>query len=296
MRLVTLARGWFLVSVTAVGSARADAPTEGETFTSSLRGLTLRPEGGTGIYGYELTGNLGGTSAGARTLSSGAYLLQWTGDAEGVLGAAAYEHPYRFVYGLQAQGQGEAAWRLRPGEAWSPVLSARVSATGSVIRQSIAPVNGGDRVNNGGDLLGALATGQLALGGGASLLDSTRSLLVEAALLLEGDSAQSDLPGRGFLGAILHARYDAPDQWLAIGEAWFAFTPSQGDSALQTSTQTTRWGLSLSGLRRFGSHFLGGVAFRLQRDDTTVSYQGGLSYDTAPPIEARVSLTAGYSP
>jgi hypothetical protein len=296
MRLGTLARGWFLVSVSAVGPARADTSPEGVTFASSLRGLTLRPEVGTGIYGYELTGNLGGTSAGVRTFGGGAYLLQWTGDAEGVIGVAAYTHPYQLVFGVQAQGQAEGAWRLRPSAAWSPFLSGRVSATGSVIRQSIAPVNGGSRVNNGGDLLGALATGQLALGGGASLLDSTRSLLLEADLLLEGDSAQSYLPARGFFGAILHARYDAADRWLATGEAWLAFTPSQGDSALQTSTQTTRWGLSLTGLMRFGAHFLGGVAFRLQRDDTQVSYPGGLSYDTAPPIEARVSLTAGYSP
>ena len=49
--------------VLALAGAPALAGGEG-AFSSTIQGISLRPEVGTGIYGYQLGGNLGGTTAG----------------------------------------------------------------------------------------------------------------------------------------------------------------------------------------------------------------------------------------
>ena len=263
-------------------------------FADGLGGAFFRPQASSGAYGFALTGNFGASNLGLKSLVDGNTLVAWTGEAALATGIAAYEHPYHALFGGLGQGQVELAWRFAPEQPWSPYLGLRASAMASAILQAGVPWNGGNRANNQGDLMGPLALGQLALGGGASFLRPTRSLLVEVDALLEGDSAQAVTPARLFWGGILHARWDATGHLFALAEVSYAVTPVVADLALQTLSRTSRWNLALAGLRTFGTRWFGGFAFSLQRESTLVSYLGGLGYDTSAPLSARVTLTAGY--
>src|SRR6185369_16405297 len=92
-------------------------------FSSTIQGISLRPEVGTAVYGFEASGNLGGTSAGTRTFEDGRYLLQWNARAEAVLGQVAFRHPFYWIYGAGGGGLAEGGIRLWPSSFASPYFS-----------------------------------------------------------------------------------------------------------------------------------------------------------------------------
>ena len=272
------------------------SPARAEDVTFQLRGLTLRPEVGTGIYGYELSANLGGSIWEARSFGAGRYLVEWDAQAAFVIGVTAYEHPYRPLYGAAGQAEGETGLRFMPAGAWSPYVGVRASANGSAITQQGVPLNGGSNANNEGDLLGPLGVVQVAAGGGPSLLTSRRALVAEANFLAQFDSARSYTPARGFLGVGLHARYDIASSLVATGELAYLLSGTTSDAALQTSSQTNRWVLAFNAVKTFGAHFFFGIGMHLQRAETQLAYASGSTYPSAPGIESRVWITTGYSP
>ncbi len=262
------------------------------TFSSMLNDLELRGEVGTGIYGDELTGNLGIQSLGLRDFGR-RWLVSWSGDAELILGGVAYENPYYWVYGIQGTAQGEGGLRLLPGRVISPYLS--VALDGSLSGVAVAGIASQD-LNNLDGFGGVIGTGDVRLGLGASFLGMRQSLIVELQPLAEVDSAQSNLPLLDYFGGALHVRYDRRDSLVAIGELNYAVTPAQTDAALGTSSVSGRWTASVSVVKKFGRHYFAGIGASVSRTATQLSYATGQSYNTDTPVDTRLWLLFGYWP
>ncbi len=280
----------------AAALAAAAPPAASEApFASSIDGVELRPEVGTGIYGYHLTGNLGVTSFSVRLLDT-RWLLSWDGAAELTLGAVAYEHPYYAVYGAQANGEAEGGLRLAPAAPLSAYVAASLGAGASAITQSGVPLDGGAAGNNLGSFGGPLGHANLRPGFGLSYLDAKQSLVAEAQLLGELDSPQADLPAAGYFGGALHLRYDLKDSLAAIGDLSYAATPSFSNPALGTETSLGRWTLAAEAVKTLGRGFFAGLGISVGRTATTIAFTGGPSYVSAAPLDSRIWLLLGYWP
>jgi hypothetical protein len=265
------------------------------TFSSVLNDIELRPEVGTGIYGDELTGNLGIQSLGLRDFDR-RWLLSWNGDAELVLGGVAYENPYDWAYGAQGEAHGEGGFRILPNRPISPYVSAGLDASLSAVTEFGIPFDRVQLVNNLDGFGGVVGLADVRLGLGASFLGPRQSLIIEAQPLAEVDSAEANLPLLPYLGGALHARYDRRDSFVAIGEVYYAVTPAQNDAALGTSSVTGRWILSANALKKFGRHFFGGLGLSVSRAATQLAYSTGQSYTSDTPVDTRLWLLFGYWP
>ncbi len=285
--------GWLAAAVLPLGAARADAP----EFSSTIHGISVRPEIGTFSYGYELSGNLGGTTLASRTLEGRKYLLQWDAQAEAVVGDVAYEHPFHAFYGAQLVGQGDGGLRLMPSNDLSPYVGLGLQGRAYAINQAGANNLGDPAASNSLDGLAGLAgTLQLRLDGGASLLSGAHSLIVAAHLLAEMDSPLANIPALGFLGGGVHVRYDLSDSLVALGEFSYASTLALRDAALQASSRTGRWLLSGSAIKKLGAHVFLGLGIALKRSETDVSYTGGLTYRPSAQLDSRIWIVAGFAP
>jgi hypothetical protein len=265
------------------------------TFSSIMNELELRPEIGTGIYGDELTGNLGIQSLGLRDFDR-RWLVSWNGDAELVLGGVAYEHPFFVAYGAQGAGQGEGGLRILPGAWVSPYVSVGVDSSLSAVTEPGVAFDRTQYVNDLDGFGGVIGTADLRLGLGASFLSPRQSLILEAQPLAEVDSAESNLPLLSYFGGALHARYDRRNSLVLIGEASYAVTPAQNDAALETSSVSGRWRLSASAVKKLGRHYFAGVGLSVSRTATQLSYSGGQSYTIDTPVVSRIWLQFGYWP
>lgn len=276
-----------------LGTALPFAPTA--TFSSLLDDLELRVEVGTGIYGDELTGNLGIQSLGIFDLDR-QWLLSWSGDAELVLGGVAYEEPFDWLYGIQGQAHGEGGYRVLRDWAFSPYVSASLNGNLSAVTEPGVAFDQGATINNLDGLGGVIGRGDVRLGLGASYLDLGQSLVVEVQPLAEINSAEANLPFLDYFGAALHVRYDRLDSLTAIGELSYAVTPPQNDAALGASSTTGRWTISASVVKKLGQHFYGGAGLSISRSDTVLSYSTGQTYNTDTPVDSRFWLLFGYWP
>ncbi len=270
------------------------APALADGFSSRLEDIELRPEIGTGIYGYELTGNLGVLSLGVRELGD-RWLVSWDGDVELVSGAVAYEHPFYALYGAQGQAEAEGGLRLAPGKTVSPYVSALALASLSAIAQAGTPLDGGATINSLDGLGGVIGVAGLRLGAGASFLWPQHSLVIEVQPLAEIDSAQANTALLGFLGAALHARWDWKDSLAALGEVSYAVAPSRADAALGSSATTGRWALSAKAVKRLG-RFAVGLGISASRVATELAYAGGATFTSASPIDSRIWALVGFWP
>jgi hypothetical protein len=288
-----MARGLLVASSLRAATAMAAdaAPPE---FASTIQGISLRAEVGTGIYGDELSGNLGGTSLGVRTFSGNEYLLEWDAAAEAVEGGVAFEHPFYDLFGAQIRGHAEGAWRMIADREISPLVGVGLAGSASAITRAGEPLNGGTRFNNLDGLGGVVGDLRLDVGAGTSLLGSDRSFVAAAQFLMEIDSPRANVPGLAFFGGGLRARLDLKDGLVAFGDAFYEVTTSRSDPALKSSTQFTRWTLSATAVKALGPVFLG-LGIRVSRGGSSTSYVDGGTYATASPVDSRIWIIGGYS-
>jgi hypothetical protein len=230
---------------------------------------------------------------GVRALDRG-WLLSWNGQAELVLGAVAYELPVFVIYGVQGEGSFEGGLRLTKDRELSPYVSAGLDGSLSAITQWGDPFND-ITINNLDGLGGVVGTIAVRLGAGVSLLDSKQSLVVQAQPLAEFDGAEPFRGALGYFGIALHARYDLLNSLTAIGDASFSLTPTSSDAALGTSSQTSRWILSGSTIKKWG-HFCAGLGASVSRTTTHLTYATGQVYNSNAPIDSRIWLLVGYWP
>lgn len=281
-----------LLAVVALTTYSATAQGEID-FASTINTIDFRPEVGTGIYGLHLTGNLGVTSLGVRVFDQ-QWLLSWNGSAEMVLGGVAYELTAFVIYGVQGQAHAEGGLRLMKDRELSPYLSAGLDGSLYAITQWGNPFND-ITINNLDGLGGVVGMIGARLGVGASYLDSKRSLVVEAQPLAEFDGAEPFRGALSYFGAALHARYDFVNTLTAIGDASFALTPTYANTALGTSSETSRWLLSASAIHTWG-RFSGGLGLSVGRSETRLAFSSGQTYVSDAPIDSRIWLLVGFWP
>jgi hypothetical protein len=261
-----------------------------------LAGPTIRPEIGTGIYGYEGTANVGASCSGLKAYPTHHALLFWDTELAAVLGALAYEHPYHGLAGGRADGEGELGLLLGEPRPLRPWISASASVDTSALWQLGQPLNGGANNNNWGDLAGPLFDGTIRLGGGAAWVRPALVAVLEAQLLGEGQSAQSAAPSRGFFGGALRFRADLADPALiALAEVTYAVRPTQRDASLGTTQSTNHWTLGLFVQKAVSERLFLGLGFRWQREQTSLSYSQGLPYTSNGPLDSRFWVLGGYT-
>jgi hypothetical protein len=263
------------------------------TFASTIDAIEFRPEVGTGIYGVHLTGNLGVMSIGVRVLDH-RWLISWSSDGELVLGGVAYELTAFVIYGLQGEGHAEGGLRLMETHALSPYISVGSDGQLSAITQWGHPFND-ITINNLAGLGGIVGTVDFRLGGGASFLDTKQSLVLEVQPFAEFDGSEPFQGAMSYFGAALHARYDLMNAVTAIAEASIAFTPTYGESSLGTSTDTNRWILSGSAVKKW-QHLSCGLGLSVSRTSTQLAYDTGQSYTSNASIDSRIWLLFGFWP
>jgi hypothetical protein len=266
-----------------------------ESFSSTIQGISLRPEIGTAIYGYEASGNLGITSAGTRVFQDGKYLLQWNGRAEALGGMVAFRYPFYPIYGAGAGATAEAGIRLFPASFMSPWISLGAGVDGSAVTRFGVPFNGGPSNNNLDGLGGVVGDVVVRASAGAAMLGSWQALVGGLGLRMDLSSPGANVPARAFFGADLHARYDLHGL-IAQGEASLALAPPEHDPALGVTSFTDRWVLSVSALKTLGDHVFVGVGARVRRDSSSVVYDPGLTYVTHAPVDSRIWATVGVMP
>jgi len=265
-------------------------------FSGTIQGISLRPEIGTAIYGYEASGNLGGGSAGTRTFADGKYLLQWSGRAEALLGMVAFRYPFYPIYGATLGGTAEGGLRLWPSSFMSPYFSAGAGVDGVAVTRFGIPFNGGPFNNNLDGLGGVVGDLVLKAGAGGALLDPGQVLVTGLELRMDLSSPGANVPARAFFGAGLRARYDLHGL-IAAGEASLALAPPGRDAALGITSYTDRWTLSASALKTLlWDHLIAGLGVRVRRDSSSTVYDTGLTYLTSGPVDSRVWLILGWMP
>jgi len=265
-------------------------------FSGTIQGISLRPEIGTAIYGYEASGNLGASSAGTRAFSDGKYLFQWSARAEALLGEVAFRYPFYPIYGGTLGGQADAGIRLWPSSFMSPYFSGSAGVDGAAVTRFGIPFNGGPFVNNLDGLGGVVGDLVVKAGAGGALLDPGQVLVTGLELRMDLSSPGANVPARAFFGADLHARYDLHGL-IAMGEAALALAPPGHDAALGVTSYTDRWTLSASAVKTLlWDHLFVGLGVRVRRDSSSTVYDTGLTYLTNGPVDSRLWLIAGWMP
>jgi len=270
-------------------------PAGAAEFSSTIQGISLRPELGTAIYGFEGSGHLGGTSAGTRVFSDGRYLLQWSARAEALLGMVAFRYPFHPIYGATAGGLAEGGIRLWPSSALSPYFSLGAGVDGAAVTRFGIPFNGGPFHNNLDGLGGVVGGLVVRAGAGGALLDEGQALVGGLGLRMDLGSPGANVPGRAFFGAGLHARYDLRGL-IAIGEVSLALAPPERDAALGFTSYTDRWTLSASAIKTLGDHVFVGLGVRVRRDSSATVYDAGLRYLSSGPVDSRLWAAVGVMP
>jgi hypothetical protein len=291
MRLLLRAAALLGLAVPALAIAQTGA----EGFDSMIRGASLRAEVGTGIYGDELSGNLGATALGARALEGDRYLFLWDAQAELVEGVVAFEHPFYDLYGGQLHVRGEGELRLLPSGEFSPLAGIAIGINGSALTRAGAPFDGGAQFNSLDGLGGVVGSLQLAGGAGASWLTPNRSLVVSANVVAELDSSEANQPSLALLGGGPRIRLDWRDDLVVIAEAAYVVTTSRLNAALQETTQVNRWWLNATGVKMLGTHLFAGLGIRVSRQGSSVAYTNGLTYNTGLPVDSRIWVMGGYA-
>lgn len=275
--------------------AGGSLPAGAADFSSTVRGISLRPEIGTAIYGYEASGNVGGTFAGTRAFTDGKYLLQWSARAELLMGMVAFRYPFYPIYGGDAGGMAEGGIRLWPSAFASPYFSLGAGLDGAAVTRFGVPFNGGPSNNNLDGLGGVVGDLVLRASAGGALLDPGQALVGGLGLRMDLSSPGANVPARAFFGGDLHARYD----WnglIAMGEASLALAPPERDAALGITSYTDRWVLSASALKTLGDHFFVGLGARVRRDSGATVYDVGQTYLTSGAVDSRLWVTVGVMP
>jgi len=274
--------------------AGGSLPAGAADFSNTVLGVSLRPEIGTAIYGYEASGNLGGTFAGTR-VTDGKVLLQWSARAEALAGMVAFRYPFYPIYGAGAGGTVDYGLRLIPALPISPYVSVGAGVDGAAVTRFGVPFNGGPFHNNLDGLGGVVGDVVLRFGGGGALVDPGQALVAGLDARMDLSSPGANVPARAFFGADLHARYD----WsglIAMGEASLALAPPGHDAALGFTSYTDRWVLSASALKTLGAHFFVGLGVRVRRDSSATVYDGGLTYQTSSAVDSRIWAAVGVMP
>lgn len=274
------------VALSVVSAAHA----EPERFVLVARGAVLDGALGMSRAGYSIMGDLGGESAGIRSFASRRWLLQWDVLFAARVGELANADRYLTMFGVRGLAWVEPVRRLSQGK-WSPVASGRLGADA----QDLSNTTSGQlrELNDMSGVGGAFARGLVRVGGGASFLDATRSLILQAFVQERLQSHTLNQDGLAFTQVGLGARIDWTWGLQAWLEATWGVTPNKRLAALRLSDRTTRMGFEGSARKVFSNGMWIGLFVSLERDSDHLVYsETGVAFDTANP--ANFGLGAAF--
>jgi hypothetical protein len=286
-----VALGLSLAGLFAAGGAWAQAG----RFEVIARGPTIQASAGMSRAGYRLMGDLGGESAGIRSFAAGRWLLSWDVIASARGGVLANREPYLSLFGMNAAAWAEPVYRFLDG-GWSPVVSARLGDDAFVMWHPGVSLGELHRLNDMDGVGGVSARGFVRAGGGASFLDGTRSLLLQA-------FAQEFLQSRGvyaeakaFTEVGVSARFDWTWGLSVALDSTAGTTLSRDDAPLRRTTRTTRTGAAGNVRKIFGNGMWLALFASLKRDADHVTYEAtNTTFDTASPADFTLGAAFGFS-
>jgi hypothetical protein len=144
-------------------------------------------------------------------------------------------------------------------------------------------VSGLNMINNSDGFGGVTANLAPRLSGGMSFLRQRRSFVVTLFLQETLRAPRTYTPGYAFTEGGLLARYDVADSFTIWVQGVLGLTPESVDTKLNATTRTFDMYLSGSLRKTFHNGIWLQVNLSYGRDTHTISYAGGLSYNTALP-------------
>lgn len=283
---------WIAFSLVVFAASTAAAEEPG--LEVATRGPTVQAEVGMSRAGYRLMADLGGETAGLRTIGSH-WLFAWDLLGAARLGVLANTEPYLFLFGARLSALAEPSYRFLT-DTLSPVLSARLQGDGSFLWPVATPGRDLMTLNDMDGVGGVVGRGRGRLGAGLSYLEGGRSLLLtgfgEETMATHGQNKS----GEAFTGGGVAARFDWSWGLSATLEVGGATTIAAHDDALDRTASTTRLSAAGGARKIFDSGVWLGLESSIQRDTEHVRYEAtGTDFDVAPPADFRLGLALGVS-
>lgn len=273
----------------AAPNALADPPLD-----SVARGAIIDTSLGTSAVGDTLMAELGGESAGIRSLREGAWLLQWDVLVAAKAGYHASQEPYFFLLGAHALAWAEGGARFLPSRAWSPYAGVRLANETQIMGHAGLSLSDLRTVNAEDGVGGVNNRALVRLDGGASLLDARHSLLLVGFVQEVFRAPTFNFAGQAFTELGLQVRYDLSRSLMASVEGVWGVTVKRTLPPGLTD-QTTHAGVWVTFRKIFKNGMWFGAAVSLERDTNHVVYDTGTVFDTASAPTFAFALTYGLS-
>lgn len=277
MRVSRLSLGIVVLQLGLVGSnAFADPP----AIDSAVRGAILDAGIGSSWVGDTLMAELGGQTAGIRSLRRG-WLLQWDVLAAAKAGYLANENPYLFLLGAHAVAWAEAGVRFIPRSLWSPYGALRLANETQILGHPGEALSALETRNAVDGVGGVNARAAVRVAAGASWLDGRESLLLVGFAQEAFRAPTLHTVGLAFTELGLAARVDASGSVMASFEGVWGVTPARSVQPGLTD-QTTHLGLSTTFRKIFKNGMWIAASALLERDTNHLVYADtGATFDTA---------------
>jgi hypothetical protein len=272
--------------------AFADAAPE---LRSVSHGLTVQGGFGTSLAGDTILGSLGGETVGAQTFDARAWLMAW--DAALVLqgGILGNEHPYLPLIGGRLAGDVEFGRRLQPALPWSVYVGAGLNGVVSLLGSPGVGLGAFNTINNVGGVGGFILRDALRVAVGASFIDGSWALLLEAFFQEALRAPGVNLPGAAFSEGGVRARFDVTRSWLVIVALFAGATPTTLHSDLNYRESSAHEEADLTVRKTFGNGMWVGGAVSIADETHHQEYRASQrSYDTADAPTFGVALEYGF--
>lgn len=281
----------FAVILLVASNALADPP----DLDSVARGAIFDTSIGTSMVGDTLMAELGGESAGIRSLRRGAWLLQWDALLAAKAGYHANQNPYLFLVGAHALAWAEGGARFLPSRTWSPYVGLRLANEAQIMGHPGIPLSDLERLNAVDGVGGVNERALVRVDGGASFLDPLHSLLLVGFVQEAFRAPTLHARGQAFTELGLAVRFDLSRSVMASLEGVWGVTPARA-TAPGLSDRTTHAGVSATFRKIFKNGMWIAAALSVERDTDHLAYAAsGAVFDTANAPTFGFTLLYGLS-
>lgn len=275
-----------------VGCLLFSSEARADPFELVTRGPIVGGSVGMSRAGYTLLFDVGGQSAGIRSFAERRLLLSWDVSLTGRAGQLANTEPYVTLYGFRGASFAELAHRTSE-HAWSPVVSGRLGADAVALFPKGVSFSELHTRNDMDGAAGVFARGLVRAGGGASYLDRTHSLLLQAFVQERMQTGGVFDHARAFTQIGASARWDGTSGLSMYLEGAWGRTTAR-TLAVGATDRTTRFGFAGYVRKVFGRWLWVALTSSIDRDTDHLEY-GNLSFDTANPADFTAAITVGAS-
>lgn len=230
-----------------------------------------------------------------RPLDGRAWLLNWEGLASVRGGWLANQHPFLGYVGGRVRGHVEAGRRFQPGSDWSAYVGARFTGDAAVLVHPGLSLAQLDTVNNSEGFGGVTVDGALRVGGGASYLAGTTSMLFTLFVAEAVRAPRLVQKGAALTGVGASARLDLGTHTTVLFDLFAGLAPTATDTALQVTDQLTRVEGALAVRQHLGDTVWLSLGLALGRDTHRVTWtETSTRYDITNAPDFTAALAFGY--